>query len=92
MPRRELPISIYDLVMNQQSIRGSVVGNRLDLQQALRCAAEGNVKATIETAPMEAVNDVFARMKEGQVQGRVVLSIKEEPQPKVEREVMAYAG
>jgi alcohol dehydrogenase, propanol-preferring len=85
LPRRELPVSVFDLVMNQQSIRGSVVGNRLDLQQALRCAAEGNVKATIETVPMESVNDVFARMKEGTVQGRVVLSIKEELQLKVEQ-------
>jgi alcohol dehydrogenase, propanol-preferring len=91
MPRRELPISIYDLVMNQQSIRGSVVGNRLDLQQALRCAAEGNVKATIETAPLESINDVFARMKEGAVQGRVVLSIKEGPSSKMAREEIAYA-
>ncbi len=78
MPRREFPISVFDLVINQQAIQGSVVGNRLDLQQALRCAAEGNVKATIETAPLEAINDVFARMKEGKVNGRVVLEIGRE--------------
>ena len=34
----------------------------------------GKVKATIETQPLEAINDVFARLKRGDVQGRVVLA------------------
>jgi len=36
------------------------------------------VKATIETLPLESINDVFRRLKMGQVNGRVVLSLKEE--------------
>ena len=35
----------------------------------------GKVKATIETQPLEAINDVFARLKSGDVQGRVVLQV-----------------
>jgi D-arabinose 1-dehydrogenase-like Zn-dependent alcohol dehydrogenase len=36
------------------------------------------VKATIETLPLESTNDVFNRLKKGQVNGRVVLGLKEE--------------
>ena len=39
-------------------------------------AAEGKVKATIESLPLESINDVFERMKKGQVNGRVVLDMK----------------
>ena len=41
---------------------------------------------------MEDIDDVFARMKEGAVQGRVVLCIKDEPGLKLEREGVAFAG
>ena len=36
------------------------------------------MKATIETLPLESINDVFNRLKKGQVNGRVVLGLKEE--------------
>jgi D-arabinose 1-dehydrogenase-like Zn-dependent alcohol dehydrogenase len=36
------------------------------------------VKATIETLPLESINDVFSRLKKGQVNGRVVLGLREE--------------
>jgi len=41
------------------------------------------VKATIETLPLESINDVFSRLKKGQVNGRVVLGLKEEASGKV---------
>ena len=52
-----------------------IVGTRLDLEEALAFAAEGKVKATIETQALESVNDVFNRLRTGQVNGRVVLAI-----------------
>jgi propanol-preferring alcohol dehydrogenase len=55
----------------------------LDLARSLAFAAEGKVKATIETLPLESINDVFSRLKKGQVNGRVVLSLKEEALGKV---------
>jgi propanol-preferring alcohol dehydrogenase len=77
LPPGEFPISIFDVVLNRYTIRGSIVGTRLDLEEALTFAADGKVKATIETQPLEAINDVFARLKSGQVNGRVVLQIGE---------------
>ena len=78
LPPGEFPISIFDVVLNRYTIRGSIVGTRLDLEEALTFAADGKVKATIETQPLDAINDVFARLKSGQVNGRIVLQIGEQ--------------
>ena len=75
LPPGEFAISIFDLVLNGYTIRGSIVGTRLDLEEALSFAAEGKVKAIIETQPLESINDVFQRLKTGKVKGRVVLTI-----------------
>lgn len=75
LPAGEFPISIFDVVLNGYTIRGSIVGTRVDLQEALAFAADGKVKATIETLPLESINDVFSRLKKGQVNGRVVLDL-----------------
>ena len=78
LPPGEFPISIFDVVLNRYTIRGSIVGTRIDLEEALTFAADGKVKATIETQPLESINDVFGRLKSGQVNGRVVLQIGEQ--------------
>ncbi|MGO9438581.1 MAG: zinc-binding dehydrogenase [Terracidiphilus sp.] len=75
LPPGEFPVSIFDVVLNGYTIRGSIVGTRLDLEEALSFAAEGRVKAIIETQPLESINDVFQRLKTGKVNGRVVLTI-----------------
>ena len=75
LPPGEFPVSIFDIVLNGYTIRGSIVGTRLDLEEALRFAAEGKVKAIIETQPLESINDVFQRLKTGTINGRVVLGI-----------------
>jgi propanol-preferring alcohol dehydrogenase len=78
LPPGEFPISIFDVVLNRYTIRGSIVGTRLDLEEALTFAADGKVRATIETQPLQSINDVFARLKSGQVNGRVVLQMRQE--------------
>lgn len=78
LPAGEFPVSIFDLVLNGYTVRGSIVGTRLDLEEALSFAAEGQVKATIEVLPLDSINDVFDRMKKGKINGRVVLGIGQE--------------
>jgi propanol-preferring alcohol dehydrogenase len=81
LPAGEFPVSIFDVVLNGYTVRGSIVGTRLDLEEALTFAAEGKVKATIETVPLDSVNDVFERMKRGKINGRVVLGIGQQARP-----------
>ena len=56
-------------------LRGSIVGTRLDLQESLDFAGDGKVKATISTAGLDDINAVFDRMRQGQIEGRVVLDM-----------------
>jgi propanol-preferring alcohol dehydrogenase len=75
LPPGEFPLPIFDVVLNRLTVRGSIVGTRKDLQESLQFAAEGKVKANIELQPLEEINHVFERMKEGKINGRVVLNI-----------------
>lgn len=78
LPPGEFPVSIFDVVLNGYTLRGSIVGTRVDLEEALAFAADGKVKATIQLQPLEAINDVFSRLQLGKVNGRIVLGIREE--------------
>jgi len=75
LPPADFPAPIFDVVLKRLTIRGSIVGTRKDLQEALQFAAEGKVKSSVEAQPLEAVNTVFARLRKGDVRGRVVLQL-----------------
>ncbi|MCQ6265228.1 alcohol dehydrogenase AdhP [Fictibacillus sp. WQ 8-8] len=75
LPPEELPIPIFDTVLNGVKVVGSIVGTRKDLQEALQFAAEGKVKTMIEVQPLEKINEVFERMENGPINGRIVLKI-----------------
>ena len=74
LPPGEFPISIFDVVLGGLTIRGSIVGTRLDMEEALAFAAEGKVTATVETHPLDSINEILERLKTGRVNGRVVLA------------------
>ena len=76
LPPGDFPVSIFDTVIDGITIRGSIVGTRLDLQEALNFAGEGKVKATVETEKLENINDIFARMHHGDIQGRIVIDFQ----------------
>jgi alcohol dehydrogenase, propanol-preferring len=77
LPPGEFPISVFDTVLNGHTLRGSIVGTRIDLEDALEFAAEGKVKATIEDQHLESINEIFDRMNAGKINGRIVLDIAE---------------
>ena len=73
LPIGDFPVSIFDTVLNGITIRGSIVGTRLDLQESLNMAAAGKVKATVTAEPLENINDIFDRMRKGKIEGRIVI-------------------
>lgn len=79
LPPGDFPLSIFDTVLNGITVRGSIVGTRLDLQEALDFAAQGKVRATVATETLDDINDVFARMHRGEIEGRVVLDFENAP-------------
>lgn len=75
LPPGDFPLSIFDTVLNGITVRGSIVGTRLDLQEALDFAGQGKVHATVATDRLENVNSVFDRMRKGEIEGRIVLDM-----------------
>lgn len=75
LPPGDFPLNIFGMVLNGVTVRGSIVGTRLDLQESLDFASDGKVKATIETAPLDEINAIFDRMRNGKIEGRMVLDL-----------------
>ena len=75
LPPGELQTPIFDMVLKRVTIRGSIVGMRKDLAEAIAFAAAGKVAATIEKADLSNINDVLSRFETGNIQGRVLLDL-----------------
>ena len=80
LPPGEFPVPLFDVVANCITIRGSFVGTRQDMAEALAFAAEGKVKADIELQPLSSINQIFDRLEHGDVPSRVVLEFASERQ------------
>jgi alcohol dehydrogenase, propanol-preferring len=83
LPPGEFPVPLFDVVANCITIRGSFVGTRRDMAEALAFAVEGKVKADIERQPLSSINEIFDRLEHGDVASRVVLDfVRGEPKNK----------
>lgn len=69
----EIRMSIAALISAELSVRGSNVGTRLDLQEAVDFAVRGAVAATVRTTRLADINDVLDEMRRGRIVGRVVI-------------------
>jgi len=67
--------SISAIVNGELSVRGSNVGTRLDLNEAVDFAANGLVAAKIKMARLASINDIFEQMRAGRILGRMVLKL-----------------
>jgi alcohol dehydrogenase, propanol-preferring len=76
LPPGKFDLSIFDMVLDGITVRGSIVGTRLDLKEALDIAAKGKVKAHISVEPLENINDIFERMEHGKIDGRIVVDLR----------------
>ncbi|XWX05213.1 alcohol dehydrogenase AdhP [Aggregatilineales bacterium SYSU G02658] len=75
LPPGEFPMPIFDIVLRRITVRGSIVGTRKDLEEALMFAGAGKVHANVSVRPLEDINAVFGEMKQGKIQGRVVIDL-----------------
>ncbi len=74
LPPGEFPLPIFSTVLNGITVRGSIVGTRRDLQESLDFAAEGKVRARIHHERLDRINEAFAALRSGSVDGRIVLT------------------
>ena len=64
-----------DKVAKRITIRGSFVGTRQDLAEALAFAAAGKVKADIELRPLSSINEIFGWLQHDTVASRAVIDL-----------------
>ena len=75
LPPGDFPLPIFEVVLKRITVRGSIVGTRYDLAESLAFAAEGKVQAHFSWDELDNINAIFDRMKQGTIDGRVVLRI-----------------
>lgn len=76
LPPGEFGVPIFDVVLRGLTIRGSIVGTRQDMAEALDFYARGLITPTVEAADLGQINEVFARMRRGDIDGRVVIDYR----------------
>lgn len=71
LPPGEFPAPIFEIVFKALTIRGSLVGTRQDLAEALDFYARGMIKPTVAECSLDDVNAVFEELRHGKVEGRM---------------------
>jgi propanol-preferring alcohol dehydrogenase len=76
LPPGKMSLPIFNMVLKRITVRGSIVGTRQDLEEALAFAGSGAVSAHFSWDKLESINDIFARMEDGKIDGRIVANLQ----------------
>ena len=63
LPPGDFATPIFEVVLKRITIRGSIVGTRKDLAEAIAFAAEGKVHSHIHQARLEDINGIFTSLR-----------------------------
>lgn len=74
LPKEKVSFVADDFVVGEYHIVGSAVGTRADLRDVLGLAAAGKVRCQVETCRLDDLNQIFARMRRGELAGRAVVT------------------
>ncbi len=78
LPPETMDLSIPKTVLDGIEIIGSLVGTRQDLAEAFDFGARGIVTPIVEKRKLTDVVDIFQEMRDGKIQGRMVLDMKKQ--------------
>ena len=76
LPPGSMSLPIFELVLKRITVRGSIVGTRQDLEEALAFAGSGAVSVHYSWDKLGNINDIFARMEAGKIDGRIVVNLQ----------------
>jgi NAD+-dependent secondary alcohol dehydrogenase Adh1 len=68
-----LPLTSMGLVVDEKSVIGNLVGSWTDLYELIQLHAAGRITLRVETHPLDAINDVLDKLRDGDIVGRAVL-------------------
>jgi propanol-preferring alcohol dehydrogenase len=66
-------LSIFDMVLNRKTVRGSVVGTKIDLIECFAFAASKKVSANYTLERLQNINTIFEKMRHGEIKGHKIL-------------------
>lgn len=72
-----LAVSVGPLVVGERSVLGSITGTPYENEKALEFSVLADVRARIETMPLENAFEAYEKMKSGNAKFRMVLTMKE---------------
>ncbi|RLP67842.1 alcohol dehydrogenase AdhP [Mycetocola reblochoni] len=75
LPAGDFPVNIFNTVLKGITLRGSIVGTRADLAEALDFAARGKVNTIATEHAFGDINEVFDDMRHGKINGRAVMNV-----------------
>ncbi|MFE5338139.1 alcohol dehydrogenase AdhP [Isoptericola sp. NPDC056573] len=76
LPPEKFPLDIFTTVLFGLTVRGSIVGTRKDMAEALDFFARGKVDPTYTVRPLGDINAIFDEMIAGSIDGRVVMDMR----------------
>ncbi|MGF0116496.1 alcohol dehydrogenase AdhP [Promicromonospora sp. Marseille-Q5078] len=76
LPPEKFPLDIFTTVLFGLTVRGSIVGTRKDMAEALEFFARGKIDPTYTVRPLGDINAIFEEMEQGRIDGRVVLDMR----------------
>jgi alcohol dehydrogenase, propanol-preferring len=71
----QIRLSIASIVYTELTVRGSSVGTRIDLAEAIAFAASGQVASSVSFVEFDAINDALDDLRHGRIVGRAVLRV-----------------
>jgi len=74
LPPGNFGIDIELLVMKGLTVKGSLVGTREDMREALALAARNKVRASVRVESLDEVSSVVDKLRKGEYNARVVFS------------------
>jgi propanol-preferring alcohol dehydrogenase len=75
LPPEQFPLDIFSTVLNGLTVRGSIVGTRKDMAEAIDFFARGKVSPTYTVRPLSDINAIFHEMEQGKIDGRIVMKM-----------------
>lgn len=73
LPKGNISIDVCDIVLRGLTIKGSLVGTREDLKEALDFVERKKVYPQVEIKEVSNIGNIFNQLRSGQVSGRIVL-------------------
>ncbi|WP_098463613.1 alcohol dehydrogenase AdhP [Isoptericola jiangsuensis] len=75
LPPEQFGLDIFSTVLFGLTVRGSIVGTRKDMAEALDFFARGLIDPTYTVRPLADINAIFDEMLDGKIDGRIVMDM-----------------